>query len=125
MIAGAKLLPDQRLNILLDVLGANRFQFFYFLLPFELGKKQKGAVVVSFDRPGGEPAKLAFQFEFFQCVFCQQKNHPFTVSAKRWFCRSVVQSLNKSIVHNWSKTNYQNLLKSSENSEKQLEISVL
>jgi hypothetical protein len=76
-ITGCQLLPDQILNILLDVLGTNSLQFFYFLLPFQPGKKQKCAVVVPFDRPGREPAKLTFQLEFFQCVFCQHKKPPF------------------------------------------------
>lgn len=39
-ITGCQLLPDQILNILLDVLGTNSLQFFYFLLPFQPGEKK-------------------------------------------------------------------------------------
>jgi hypothetical protein len=76
-ITGSQLFSDQILNVLLDVLGANSFQFFYFLLPFQPAEEEERTIVVPLDSPGREPAKLAFQLEFFQCVFCQHKKPPF------------------------------------------------
>ena len=59
------------------MLSADFFQFDDIVLPFQPGKEQQCAVIVPLDGSGREPAELAFQLEFFQCVFCQHKKPPF------------------------------------------------
>ena len=46
-------------------------------------EEQNGVVVVALCGTGTEPSEVALYLEFFQTVFCQQKNHPFTVVRKR------------------------------------------
>ena len=90
-ITGGQILSNQILYVFFDMWWTDCFQCCYFFVFIQIVEEQGSVIVIPFGGSWTEPSQVTFHLEFFQTVFCQQKNHPFTVVRKRVIGISIIQ----------------------------------